>query len=310
MHYGWKNSVRESDLEKFACDYADMVYAAAMRQMNGDDNAAADVTQAVMLVMLQKSRSGGLPEERFMAVWLLKITRYTVLQSRRSAARRARHEADVAKSMQPSACPSYIDSEVRTALDAAVLSLGRLDRELIVRRYLQGLSMGEAAAMVDMIENSAGRRIARAMDKLRKILAGRGITAPVSVLTAVFGGEVAVKAPLAAASTLVGERLTAEIAKKVLMKLAMAKLVMIALIGSVLSILVVGLFAVALPSTAPSSAPPNPTPQPRLLNVEVASVVAGPSDALLHQILAGLLENQKKLRTIHIAAKMMVVAGM
>ena len=89
--------------------------------MNGDDNGAADVTQAVMLVMLQKARTGNLPQERFMAGWLLKVTRYAVMQARRASARRAKHEAAAGSMSSLSAPPQSTDADVRSAVDSAVL---------------------------------------------------------------------------------------------------------------------------------------------------------------------------------------------
>jgi RNA polymerase sigma factor (sigma-70 family) len=294
----------ENELERLARCYADLVYAAALRQMDGDADRAADVMQAVMLVSLRKGRAGSLPEERFMAGWLLKVTHYAILQARRAAARRARHEAEAAKLSQPDTDQQSTDADVRAALDSAILSLGRLDRELVIRRYLQDQTITEVAAVVSMNPNTAGRRIARAMEKLRKILARHGITAPVTILTTVLSAEVTVRAPTASASTATCQSSSFDLANKVIRKLVIGKMTMAALIASGLSVVVASLVAIALLSTTPSQspAPPKPVPQPRSLTVEVASVVAGPSDALLHQVLAGLLENQKKLQTIHIAA--------
>lgn len=296
--------VPENELARLARCYADLVYAAALRQMNGDTDSAADVMQAVMLVMLRKARAGSLPQERFMAGWLIKVTRYAVMQTRRAAARRARHEYDAAKLSQPMSDPRTNDADIRAALDLAVLSLGKLDRELVVRRYLQDQTLAEVASVVAMNPNTAGRRISRAMEKLRKILTRRGITAPTAILTAILTTEFAIKAPPVSASIAIGEKFAADVATKVIRQLAIAKLMLGALIVSGLFAVAAGLIAVTLLSSAPSQPPPpsKPTPQPRSLSVDVASVVAGPSDTLLHQILAGLLENQKKLQTIHVTA--------
>ncbi len=297
--------ILENQLEQSARRYTDLVYAAALRQMNGNTDAAADITQAVMLVMLQKVQSGNLPQERFMAGWLLKVTRYAVMQTRRAVARRARHEANAAKFSQPANDPQTLDADVRAALDSAILSLGQLDRELVVRRYLQDQTVAEVAAVVSMNPNTTGRRIARVMDKLHRILARRGITAPVAILTTVLSAEVAVKAPAAGASTAIAQQFAADIAMKVIRRLAIGKLAMAVMIVCGLLVITAGVVAIVLPDINPSKPlppVPKPTPQPRSLSVDVASIVAGPSDALLHQVLAGLLENQRKLQTIHVAS--------
>jgi RNA polymerase sigma factor (sigma-70 family) len=298
-----ENSTRESDLEKFARDYADMVYAAAVRQMNGDDNGAADVTQAVMFVMLQKARTGNLPRERFMAGWLLKVTRYAVMQARRASARRAKHEAAAGSMSSLSAPLQSTDADVRSAVDSAILSLDRLDRELVIRRYLRGQSVAEVAAVVAMNENSAGRRIARAMEKLRKILSRNGIIAPTAIVSAVLSAEFAVKAP---AASLSAGSAAANIANRVIRQIALGKLVMAALfIFGLLAIGAAGLVVAVERNqvrSQPAPAAAATTPQPHSLSVQVTSVVAGPSDAILKQVLVDLLENQKKFQSIHLAA--------
>src|SRR4029079_7383389 len=79
-------------LEAAVRQHLDMVYAAALRQM-GDPHAAADVTQAVFMVLQRKlpafSAAVHLP------VWLLRTTRYACLAGKRRQQRRQFHETRV-----------------------------------------------------------------------------------------------------------------------------------------------------------------------------------------------------------------------
>jgi RNA polymerase sigma factor (sigma-70 family) len=187
----------ERELEELARRYVDLVHAAARRQLGGDESGAEDVTQVVMMILVAKGRAGKLPEERMMAGWLLKVTGYAVLQAKRAAARRARHEtasADVAMGR------TGADESVRRELDEALMRLPAMDREVVVRRYLRGESLADLGRAVGMTENTAGRRVARALEKLRAILGRRGATAPVAAIVAVMGVEATVKAPAACAA--------------------------------------------------------------------------------------------------------------
>src|SRR5580693_1015204 len=131
----------EADLDQLAQRYLDLVYASALRQMNGNADAAADVTQSVMIVVIRKGRARALPKESVMAGWLMKVTRYTVMQYKRTAARRAAHEEAAGRMVDPPVTRVILESDMRSALDAAVLSLGSVDREVVARRYLRGESL-------------------------------------------------------------------------------------------------------------------------------------------------------------------------
>ena len=293
--------------------YVDLVYAAAARQTRRDVHMAADVTQTVMLVMLNKARARRLPEERFMAGWLLQVTRYAVLQARRAAARRARHEAQAAKSTVATTETGDTESDVREALDAAILSLNRIDREVILRRHLRDESLAQIAAMIGANENTTGRRAARAMGKLRKLLEARGVTAPAAILAAVLGTELTVKAPAACASIPASGSAATHAAQRLIWKMTMTKLATAALISIVLFAGAGAIVEAILPTDGGKSSPsanpitappaaPLAASQPQPINVDIAKVIEGPSESTLKQVLAGLAENQIRLHSIRITA--------
>jgi hypothetical protein len=93
-------------IQNLAAQYLDLVYAAALRQTRHDPHAAADVTQAVFLITLQKAQANRLPQEAHMAGWLLKVTHFAVKQARRAALRRALHES---RAITPGESPDLTD---------------------------------------------------------------------------------------------------------------------------------------------------------------------------------------------------------
>jgi RNA polymerase sigma-70 factor (ECF subfamily) len=88
--------------------------------------------------------------------------------------------ADLAERLIASATsPSrrVLREELRDRVRAALEALKPADREVLVLRYLEGLSNSEAAAVVGVGESTLGMRHLRALERLRKLLgedAGEG----------------------------------------------------------------------------------------------------------------------------------------
>lgn len=316
-------------IDQIARANLDLVYAAALRSMNGDPHRAADVTQAVMLVLLQKARDRKLPPEKFMSGWLINVTGYAAMQARRSAARRIRHEMNAAvTAAAESSPPQMLQTDIRHVLDESLLRLGKIDREVLVRRYLQGQSVNDISQALGMEANTASKRISRAMGKLRTILARRGITAPATLVAAVFTAEAAVKAPAALAIGGAASPAISSAVKHLSWKLAMIKL-KYAAVACFLGIVLIGGGIVAVRSfhadaTTPIDpgatgqklpSPPEaqivwPADPPTIDNVRI---IDPPSDAILKELLTGLRSNQAKFHVIHVhaigAARMYDQAG-
>jgi RNA polymerase sigma factor (sigma-70 family) len=266
--------------------YLDFVYAAAVRQRGKGASAGEveDVVQAVFLVMSRKGRSrggGGLPEERFMWGWLVRVTQYAVQEARRTERRRGFHErrAGEVRGME-SGGNEEERRAVEAALDEALLALGRVDREVVVRRYLRGEAVREVAAAVGMEENTAGRRIARALEKLRKALQRRGVTAPVGLVMAVLASEMVVKAPAAMAAGVgsAGTAAASGVAKGVFWRLSVAKISAAAIAAAVVVVVgagaIVGMRAMASSPVVHAATAPVAMVVPTAADVPATQTVA------------------------------------
>src|SRR5438093_10828571 len=83
----------EQAFEQLVRRYVDLVYSAALRQVN-DPPGAQDVTQTVFTLLATKASTIRAGES--LAGWLLVTTRYVAINTLRSESRRRRHEHEAA----------------------------------------------------------------------------------------------------------------------------------------------------------------------------------------------------------------------
>jgi RNA polymerase sigma factor (sigma-70 family) len=166
--------------------HADAVYSQSLRELR-DRTLAEEVSQTVFLTLAKKAR--GLPERTPLAAWLFKATRYCCATTRRSEARRLKREG-IAMRMRPEESRATEDdngtwSEAHPLLDDAIAGLGTTDRSAILLRFIQGQSLRDVGVALGVSEDAAKQRVSRAVDRLRKWFAARGVgvVPSVAVLT-------------------------------------------------------------------------------------------------------------------------------
>lgn len=160
--------------------YANLVHGVAMRQTRNDEQLSADVSQAVFIIFIQKIRSIG--SARALPGWFHMTTRYAVRTAMRSSRRREHYEQQAARGERIMNI-SIDDQANLELLDEAVASLGKTDRDLVLMRYMQSREVDAIATDIGITEQTARKRITRAIEKMRRFFAGRGAAMTVGGVT-------------------------------------------------------------------------------------------------------------------------------
>lgn len=176
-----------------------LVYAVARRQVGGDAHLAQDVTQRVFTDLARKAAS--LAEREVLGGWLFRSAQFAASDVVRAERRRRAREVEAQIMHETNQAPAAAGEweKLRPMLDEAVGALGARERDALVLRFFEGRAWAEVGARLQVSEDAARRRCERALEKLRGLLAKRGITSTSAALGAVLTQQVgAVPAELAA----------------------------------------------------------------------------------------------------------------
>jgi RNA polymerase sigma factor (sigma-70 family) len=179
--------------------HVDFVYASALRQLH-DGHLAEDVVQAVFLLLAQKATK--IKPGTFLKGWLFNATRYVASNVRRAEVRRKLREREAA-AMRCEMTPDAQKQNVCPYLDDAMAALGTKDRTALLMRYFEEMPMLAVGRAMGISEEAAIKRVSRAVQRLRSILASRGIEVAGDAIAGMLGMGLMQKAPahlIAAAS--------------------------------------------------------------------------------------------------------------
>jgi RNA polymerase sigma factor (sigma-70 family) len=181
--------------------HVDLVFSAALRQVGGDQHLAQDVVQCVFNDLARKA--GTFSSRVVLSGWLYTSAHFAAAKMARTEQRRRIRETSHFM-QQPSdrdAEPSPDWDRLQTVLDDAMHDLKEADRNAIVLRFFQGCDFRAVGEKIGASSDSARMRVDRALEKLRKLLAKRGIVSTSAALAAVLAEQSIVAAPAGLAAS-------------------------------------------------------------------------------------------------------------
>jgi RNA polymerase sigma factor (sigma-70 family) len=190
----------EAAFTQLARRHVDLVYSAALRMVH-DEHLAEDVTQGVFLALAQNARR--LRNRRALPGWLHHTTQHLAANAVRAEVRRRGREQEAAAMNELLATESNPGWElIAPYLDAALGELSETDRGAVLLRYFENKSLREVGQALGTSDDTAQKRVSRAVERLREFFARRGVTAGASGLIVVISANAVQAAPVGLAVTI------------------------------------------------------------------------------------------------------------
>ena len=178
--------------------HIDMVYSAALRHTR-NHHQAQEITQAVFIVLARKAPSFN--PRTVLAGWLFETARLTAANYVRGEIRRARREQEACMQFDPNNREEDTWNHVTPVLNEIIGALREKDRDAVVLRFLQGKDYREVGAALGATEEAAQMRVNRALEKMRKMFARRGVVLSAAALGGALAAQGTQAAPAGLAAT-------------------------------------------------------------------------------------------------------------
>lgn len=171
------------------------VYSVALRHTSNPHHAE-EITQAVFVILAKKAHRLG--RGVILSGWLYQTARLASVTFIRGEIRRARREEEAHMqniSEQPALDETW--REIAPLLDTAMARLNETDRQAVVLRFFDGKSLRDVGAALGTNEDAAKKRVSRALEKLQRFFAGRGVTSTTAIIAGAISSNSMQAAPVA-----------------------------------------------------------------------------------------------------------------
>lgn len=179
--------------------HVNMVYSAALRK-TGSSHAAEDIAQAVFIILAKKA--GALPRATILSGWLYQTAQLTAANFVRNQIRRAHREQEAYMQSLSNETEPNLWPQIAPHLEDAMGQLAEKDRNALALRFFDGKSYQEVATVFGTTENAAKKRVAYALEKLRKYFSKRGVVSTTAIIAGVVSANSVQAAPLGLAMTI------------------------------------------------------------------------------------------------------------
>jgi RNA polymerase sigma factor (sigma-70 family) len=174
------------------------VYSAARRLLNGDTHAAEDVSQRVFFDLA--TRATALRKTAVLSNWLHCRTRSLAKNLVRTNVRRRNRESEAAALWTGADGTGDAWARLSPLLDESLASLPQRDREVLLLRYYEKRDLRSVGQSLGISNDTAQKRVCRALDRLRGILMSRGLALSATVVASCLAENAIGEVPAGLAS--------------------------------------------------------------------------------------------------------------
>src|SRR5206468_1264558 len=171
---------------------------AALRQVRSSQ-LAEEVAQSVFADLARNAAR--LKPDTILSAWLYEVTRRPAINVVRGEARRQLRE-QIASEMNAMNATSDDWTQIEPLFDEAMHALDDTDRTAVLLRYFEDKSLREVSETLGTTDDTARKRVNRAVERLREFFAKRGVTVGPSGLVIVISANAVQAAPIGLAVTI------------------------------------------------------------------------------------------------------------
>jgi RNA polymerase sigma factor (sigma-70 family) len=189
--YAERNS--EAAFAELVRRHVNLVYSVSFR-VTGNSTDAQDAAQAVFIVLARKA--GGLRHRAVLTGWLYETARFTATQLVRNRARRqVREQEAYMQSTLNTPASDPLWRQVEPFLEEGMARLREGDRALLALRFFENKTAAETASLLGLNEWTTHKRTTRALEKLRKFFARRGVASTATAIASAISAHSIQAAP-------------------------------------------------------------------------------------------------------------------
>lgn len=156
-----------------------LVYSTALR-ITGQSAQAEDVAQTVFITLARQA--GRVRNPAALPGWLYQAARHASYNALRAEKRRRANETAAMQITDLAQDAQAAWTRLAPLLDEAMARLSPADQNIMVQRFFEGRSLREVGERLGLSEETAQKRVSRALEKLREYFAKNGVAIPATAI--------------------------------------------------------------------------------------------------------------------------------
>ncbi|HTR41278.1 MAG TPA: sigma-70 family RNA polymerase sigma factor [Pseudomonadales bacterium] len=188
----------ESAFAALVSRHTNLVYSTTFRRV-GSSQLAEEITQAVFIILARKCSS--FDDQTILPGWLYRVTCYASGHALKQELRRRHREQEAYMQSHSDPTEPEVWPQITPLLEDAMVRLNQADRDALILRFFEGLSLKEVSTVLGASEAAAKMRVGRALEKLRVYFSRHGVNSTVETIAGAMSAGSVIVAPAALAKT-------------------------------------------------------------------------------------------------------------